>query len=190
MKIKSILIISAIIIILLFGSYLFQTTYSKFRKNLNSDTNISIASWNIKVNEESILGKSTLTSNIIPVFPGNEYVKENVIAPNATGYYDIVIDASSVDVSFNYIITPTVSPNSDITDLIVTSYSIDNGDIIDYTDNISGSINYGNNQIIRIYIKWDDSINNNMDNKDDTDIAINSNSKAIISNSIVFSQKN
>lgn len=196
MKIKNILIISGILIVLLFGSYLIQTTYSKFKKNINSDTEVQIAGWNIKVNSESIINKSKLTANISPTFIGSSYVSPGVIAPGVEGYYDIVIDAGDVDVSFNYVILSTTSGDSTITDLVTTGYEINPSEgtnIMPYNieSGITGSIVHGTNStIIRIYIKWDDSATANMDNIADTQAATNSSAKALMETNITFNQIN
>ena len=196
MKIKNIFIISGILLVLLFGSYLIQTTYSKFRKNLTTNTQIEVAGWNIKVNDESIVNKSTLTADISPIFPGSTNIAAGVIAPGAEGYYDITIDASNVNVSFNYLIFSTVSNDSNVTDLITTGYEINptvGSTVIPYSSEtgITGSIPFGTaSTIIRIFIKWDDSVSATMDNASDTTAATNSGTQALMTTTLTFTQIN
>ena len=68
---------------------MFQSTYAKYKKQVNSNVNSTIASWNIKINNETINNKKTLTNSITPTFYENEYVKENTLAPGIKGYFDI-----------------------------------------------------------------------------------------------------
>lgn len=170
--------------------YLCQSTYSKYKDQISGNTNIEIATWKIVINDEDISGKKSLTKNITPVLPGNEYIKEGVLAPGAEGYYDIIIDSSNIDVAFNYSITASLS-ESTISDLIITGYEInptDEPNILDYEEKISNDVDYKTESItIRIYIKWDDSETNTMDNMADTEITLN-NSSISFKNYIEFNQ--
>ena len=57
--------------------YLVQSSYAKYKKDIEGDLKSIIAKLNIKVNDELITNKSKLTNNITPIFEGNEYVKDN-----------------------------------------------------------------------------------------------------------------
>lgn len=183
--IRNILIITGLLCFI----YFLQTTYSKYKDNITGATNIDIAGWEIVVNDQSIKNKETLTQNITPVLPGNEYIAENVIAPGAEGYYDIIINCNKVDVDFNYKLT--VSTPDDIKDLIITGYEINPSDdtkINEYENFISEDVDYTTNKIIiRIHIKWNDDETSTMNNFADTDVAINSESIKI-NNEIEFNQ--
>lgn len=114
--------------------YLFQTSYAKYKKQLNGNVLSTIASWNIKVNNETIKNKMSLEKDIIPVFNKNDYIKENVLAPGSTGYFDLTIDAENVDVDFIYEITEEKNSDS-LTDLKITSYELnDSGTKIPYDE--------------------------------------------------------
>ena len=71
-------IIIFILVVTISFIYLFQSTYAKYKKQVNSNVNSTIASWNIKINNETINNKKTLTNSITPTFYENEYVKENI----------------------------------------------------------------------------------------------------------------
>jgi len=181
-KLLIILCVSLVLILLT------NNTLAKYRDKIDGTTKIKIASWDIKVNNESISNQNALKADIIPVLEENEYVAPGVIAPGVSGYYDILIDASNCDVSFSYNIK-TSTNNSSVADLIITGYSINpdiNKEIIPINDNITGNVLYNENEVlIRIYIKWiDDGV---MDNEADTMAAINQND-ATIENNIIFSQ--
>lgn len=185
------------LLFILFGLtmvYIGNVTYSKYKDKVEGTTNIQIASWNIAVNTEYINNKLNLTNDIQPVFEGNEYIKAGVLAPGAVGYYDIIIDGTLSDVSFNYIIEASNSIESTIADLVITSYIINpdtSTTFIDYTVPITGIINPDDEIVtIRIYITWDDSISSSMDNATDTAAIIDENVKALITNTIEFNQVN
>lgn len=150
--------------------YLSQASLAKYRKQLTGDIETTIASWNIKVNNEDIKNKSTLTKDITPVFDNNNYVKDGVIAPGSKGHFDLVINAEEVDVDFNYEIIGVVNNETPLLDLKLTEYDV-NGTKNTYSPdtNISGTIqkNTGNTSI-RVYFEWVDDDSNQMNNKQDT----------------------
>lgn len=192
---KKVKIILYIILIGTCFTYLIQSTYSKYRKALEGNFNTSMSKWNIKVNDELITNKSKLTNNITPTFEKNKYSKDGVIAPSVEGYYDIVIDSKNTDYKFNYNIISKVSKNSDVTDLITTKYIIDpdnNNETINYNEKegIAGTIDKPTTLKLRIFIKWNDDYTNTMDNKKDTEVAVNKNSKSLMEVKISFKQKN
>lgn len=85
-------------------------TYAKYLTTANGNGDISIAKWNIAVNNLSIKNNTDISSTIQPIFPGTENISESIIAPNAEGYFDLNFDFTNVDVSFEYSITVTPSP--------------------------------------------------------------------------------
>lgn len=192
---KKLWVATGILLILLVAVYFIQDTMAKYRKRISVETKVEIASWNIKVNNESILGKTALTQAIQPTFAGDLYTKEGVLAPGSKGYYDIVIDPTEVDVAFHYKVISEVDPNSDVQDFITTSYIIDPKEGKDPTlyptdSGIEGDF-FPNGQpfTIRIYVLWnDDPASEAMDNQQDTEIANNKDAKALISVNIHFSQ--
>lgn len=154
--------------------YLHQSSYAKYRKKVNGNLDANLASWNIVLNDESIIGKQVLSNYITPIFDSNDYVEDGYLAPGVSGYFDIFIDASSVDVDFDYEIYPSAV---NLDDLLVTEYEID-GVTYSYNDQdkITGSINKrADVQSIRLYFKWNDDIDNSMNNEEDTSFAFNPN---------------
>lgn len=173
--------------------YLFQASYAKYKKQITGNVEATVASWNIKVNNETINNKSLLSNYIIPTLDSSEYIKEGVIAPSSTGYFDLIINAEEVDVDFTYEITGTVHENTQLNDLIITEYE-QNGVRSTYTEEnkITGQIQKNStNTSIRIFFKWnDDSLSETMDNQSDTEYATNSNNKQTkIKVDIKFTQK-
>ena len=76
---------------------LIQSTYAKYLSTADADTNITIARWNILVNNQDISQNSNFSEVLEPTFTGNENIKEGVIAPTATGYFDITLDAMMIN---------------------------------------------------------------------------------------------
>ena len=148
-------------------------TYAKYVSTATSTTLSSIARWRILVNNDDITLGSTSTTLISPIFPGSSDIRQNVIAPNAEGYFDIVLDGSNTDVSFNYTIDISVNQNSPVTELVATKYRIDGGSDIAFTGGttaITGTVGLTDQsrvKNIRVFIKWDDSMNL-MTNAEDT----------------------
>lgn len=191
-KIKKFRLLIAFISLLMCLTFI-QDTYAKYVNNVNGEANLSIARWKILVNNEDITTGSLAQEVITPVFSGTDYIKSDVIAPTSTGYFDIIIDAKDTDVSFNYTITVNTSSESSVTDLVTTGYSINDGEVINfenYNENITGTIDYNTIDIttIRVYVMWNDSDSNNMDNNADTIAATTEESKALLNVSLSFIQ--
>lgn len=183
-------LISAIVSI-----FFIVNTFAKYSTSAKQKTDIPIARWNIKVNDISIKNGDSLTSVITPTFPGSEHIAEGIIAPTAEGYFDLQLDCSDADVSFAYNITISPSHNSSVSDIIVTGYSIDDGDTIAFSDtdnSISDNIYYTSGittRNIRVYIKWDDdSETQTMDNASDTAATLDSSSVALLDVNLSFTQ--
>ena len=152
-------------------------TYAKYVSSATSTSSTSIARWRILVNNDDISVGATSTSLITPVFPGSNDISANVIAPNAEGYFDLVLDATNVDVSFRYEISIEPNANSPVTELVATRYAVNGAEPVNFVDGdntLEGTVNLSNTTRtynIRVYIKWDDSLNL-MTNAQDTDTTV------------------
>ena len=153
---------------------LIQSTYAKYLSTADADTNITIARWNILVNNQDISQNSNFSEVLEPTFTGNENIKDGVIAPTATGYFDITLDGSTTDVSFSYDISFSEAYDNTVTDLKITKYEID-GHSYTYNGPISGNIllNDQNRALtVRVYVEWvDQTADETMTNVDDTTAA-------------------
>ena len=147
-----------------------QDTYAKYTSAVNETTDISIARWRILVNNFDIRSNSSTNNLITPVFAGNANIASGVIAPTATGYFDIVVDATGTDLSFNYNINVSNSIDSPVNDIIVTNCTLNNNPITVNNGVISGTINLSDQRVntFRVYIEWLDGAGENMDNAADT----------------------
>ena len=191
-------IIIFIVVIACSCTYLYQSSYAKYRKRVTAQVDLSVANWAIKINNEDVKNNKVLTNKLVPEFEESEYTKANVLAPGSKGYCDIVIDSTKVDVNFEITIQAKVPATSTITDLIVTDYIINprntNTTKIAYTELQEIHIPVVHNTpqtVIRLYIEWDDDpTTQTMDNEADTNAAVNIASEALIEINTRFTQVN
>ena len=190
---KKLLILFIAILICILVFFVIQI-YAKYLTTANGDAEMKIANWNILVNDLSIKNHTDISSQIVPVFPGNENISSGIIAPTAEGYFDLNFDFSGADVSFNYEINTSISEDSPVKDLVATGYSIDDGEkhnFKDFNETISENIMLDSNikkRKVRIYIMWnDDESTSSMSNEADT-TATNSTTPAIFHVDISFKQ--
>lgn len=170
-----------------------QDTYSKYNTAAQGDASLSIARWQISINNQDIIDNSYITNAITPSTISSDHVKKGVFAPQSVGYFDLVLDYSNVDTSFEYTIVTSIPESSGVTDLIVTGYSIDGGTIVPVSGGLTNITNtillseVERTKTIRIYITWEDSLTETMDNEADTDATI-AQAQAVLSVLINFKQ--
>lgn len=178
---------------LLFTIVTINKTYAKYKTDISGESNLNVARWRILVNNQDIRNNSDTKAIITPTLMENENIKEGVIAPTSVGYFDIIIDCSAADVSFSYEIGTAVNATSSVNDIVVTGYSIDDGEIIaiDNDSVISNNV-YNRDNVstitLRVYIKWDDSDTASMNNEADTAATKTENSLAKLDVSLSFKQ--
>lgn len=182
-------------IFILISLYFITTIYGKYLSATDGTAVMPISKWNIKVNSQNIKDNADISNTILPTFPGNDYIAANIIAPTATGYFDLVFDFSAVDVSFKYEITTQASDTSAVSDLVAVGYSIDGGEQINfdnYNETITKTILLADDidtQSIRIYVMWnDDPDTSNMNNIDDTASTTLDDSSAKFDVKVTFTQ--
>ena len=189
---KTILLISLVLLLVLIAPMI--QIYAKYLSSARGNAEISVAKWNILVNNLSVKNNTDISSTIVPVFPGTSNISSNIIAPTAEGYFDLTLDYTDADVSFEYNISTTVSENSSVTDLVTTGYSIDGGDKVtfdNYNETISDTIpltSQNKQRTIRIYVLWnDDDTTAEMSNSQDT-LATTSENPAMLDVIVSFTQ--
>ena len=193
-----------LLIMVSFTLCIMSSTYTRYVADTNGDIEALFSKWQILVNNNDITSNSNTSFKLIPIIDENENVKANTLAPSSTGYFDIEIDPSLVDVSFDYDITFNIL-NENIPDLIISKYAILDknyveGDVLSYNslnDNkITGTMLYDNRVenfsfdkfTIRVFFEWYDGNNENMNDEADTQASYNNESFNINAN-IHFSQK-
>jgi len=176
-----------------------SNTYSRYVADTTGNLKMSFAQWQILVNNDDITSNSTSSVTLNPIINENKYVENDKLAPSSSGYFDISIDPSNVDVAFDYSIALTIL-NEDIPDLTVSEYAIldknySEGNTITYKpienniikesvefekiatssdEIVTGSdelINYSFEPfIVRIYFKWYEGTGELMNDEDDSKI--------------------
>lgn len=183
-------------LLLVVSAYFISQTYAKYISTAGATAQVNIAKWHILVNRTHITSGTNISNTIAPIFPGNEHIREGIIAPTAEGYFDLELDFVEVDVSFKYEVTIDISALSAVADLDISAYSLDGGatriefpgsekkieESIPLTSNIS-------NRNIRVFVSWNDDADTEiMDNAADTLATTDPNNRAILNVGIAFTQ--
>jgi hypothetical protein len=197
--IKTKLKILSVFIIFAFALSIVSNTYSRYVAAAEENIDLALANWQILLNDEDITNSSESTGLINPVILENENVANNKLAPSSVGYFDININASSVELSFNYNIK--INNNEILNDLIITKYKIieegtdpEEVEYINVVDNeINGTIDYLEETTIkpftiRVFFEWFEGTNESSNDESDTEIVKNNESLSIGA-SIRFTQK-
>lgn len=186
---------------------LMSNTYSRYVADTTSDIELQFANWQILVNENDITNNSASSINIVPILEENNNIATNSIAPTSKGYFNIEIDPSNVEVSFDYQINFELL-NDNMPDLLISKYAIldsnyvegDSLTTIPITDNqINNLLTYDNSTEnfrfepfkVRIYFEWYEGQDENMNDEADTQIgneAATNDTKLQIKTTIAFSQ--
>lgn len=202
-RIKIILILLTLSVTLSFMSH----TYSRYVADATSNIELSFAKWQLLVNNEDITTGTTNNIEITPVIEENTNIKANTIAPSSKGYFDILVNPSNVEVSFDYKVTIDIL-NENLPDILISKYAILSDTYVegtevtkeDITNNeITGTLVFNNKQenfefkpfTIRVYFEWFEGTNELMDDEIDTSIgldAVNNNTKLQIAAAITFTQ--
>lgn len=182
-RIKIILILLTISVTLSFMS----DTYSRYVVDTTGNIEMSFAKWQILVNEKDITDGTTSNIEITPVIEASNNIKNNTIAPSSKGYFDILINPSNVEMSFDYIVNIKVL-NENMPDILMSKYAIldenyKEGNQITKSNlennELTGTLVYDNKTknftfkpfTIRIYFEWFEGENEQMDDEADSEIA-------------------
>lgn len=182
-----------VIITLAFSLSIMSNTYSRYVADATGDVELTFAKWQILINNNDITNEETRTIAVTPTILANENVAANKLAPSSIGYYDIEIDPTNVETSFNYQVT--ISDIEEMPDLLITKYQIIiDGVTTEYEieDNtIEGTLNYGDEDFdvftLRIFFEWYDEEGNTMSDEDDT--TLSEQETISIETNITFEQK-
>ena len=202
-RIKIILILLTISVTLSFMS----DTYSRYVVDTSGNIEMSFAKWQILVNEKDITNGTTSDIEITPVIEESNNVKNNTIAPSSKGYFDILINPSNVEMSFDYTVNIKLL-NENMPDILISKYAIlddtyQEGQTITTVNlennEITGTLIYDNKTenfsfkpfTVRIYFEWYDGENETMNDEADTEIAkdaLLNNTKLQIAATVKFEQ--
>ena len=162
------------LISLFYSVSLIQTTYAKYTSSADANANLTVARWNILINNQDIKQNSDFTNNITPTFTGTTNIAANIIAPTSEGYFDVVVNGNNTDVTFKYTITITQDLASNVSDLKIYKYTIDT-DSTEHTftdaytlDNTVNLNDTSKTHTYRFYVRWLDGDGETMENTADT----------------------
>lgn len=183
---------------------LMSNTYSRYVSDTTGNIDILFAKWQILVNQNDITSASSSEISFEPIIEANDNVKTATMAPTSKGYFDIDVDPSNVEVSFNYTINLSIE-NENIPDLVITKYAIlpddytegDEVDVINLeTTVITNTLDFDNTTedfsfkpfTVRVYFEWYEGEDEQMNDESDTNAANSADSFKINAN-ISFEQK-
>lgn len=201
-KVKIILLLMSLSLTLCMMS----NTYSRYVAGTTGNVEMKFAAWQILVNETDITAGNTTSINLTPVIKNNKHVAANKLAPSSIGYFDINVNPTNVDLSFNYKVDLAIN-NENMPDIMITKYALldtvstqsDDEVLIPVTGNaIVGSLDYDNSVknfqfkpfTIRIYFEWYEGENELMNDEQDTMVASAADENVLnITANITFEQK-
>ena len=179
--IKSMILI--IILCLLF--IIIRTTYSKYVSSQNNESTIDISKWHILINDQDIINNSDFTETLQVEFDSNANIAQNIIAPTSTGHFDIELDSTGTEKSFEYVIK-FVDEDSELPDFKIVSYTLNDGSEIEIEENqteITGTVDPDIGEVLNTFhfnIAWYDESDNILDNYQDVAISKKTPANAII----------
>lgn len=176
---------------LAFSLSIISTTYSRYVADADGDVSLTFAKWQILINDEDITSGDVESVDITPTIVANDNVAAGKLAPSSIGYYDIEIDATNVETSFDLNLA---LDNSEMADLRITSYSINDEEDVDITNGeIAQSFELADYEdgfgviTIRINFEWYDLEDGEMTDEDDTEFVTN-NEEITITTNLSFEQ--
>ena len=159
---------------------LIQDTYAKYITSTDASGDFSIAKWSFVVNTQDILNSQSVSNLILPEIDHDANIKDDVIAPTSTGSFEISIDYSDVEVSFDQQITVAKAAANTVGDIIFTGYKIGNGSIIPIETPNSFTLNethllseVNRSNTYTFYIEWKEGTGETMNNAADTQASNN-----------------
>ena len=151
-----------------------QESYAKYISSASSMSNFTIAQWTFIVNNQDVLENEDFSSTIVPVIDSNSNIKDGVIAPTSTGHFDINIDFSNVEVAFKEEVSITQDSETNVSDLVLTGYSVNGGPKINIAAGDKITVNHALDDTsttdnYRFFVEWVDGDGETMDNEADTE---------------------
>lgn len=178
MKILEILCIISLIITI----FSIQRTYARYFEQVDTTYNTNIKRWLVKVNDKIVHDAETLNEVMEPIFTENENINSNILVPGQTGYFEMLIDYTDVDVAFEYEFSIEQLNETPLEDFEIYGYEVwDEIDEVNTltetqeTTEIKGVIDPTEvnslgekKREIRVLFRWNDGEGSTMDNKADT----------------------
>ena len=186
-KLKILQILCLISLLITFVSI--QRTYARYFEKVDTTYDTHIKRWLIRINEHNIHEETSLTEIVQPVIVDAENMNNNsTLVPGRTGYFDMVIDYSFVDLAFEYDFSIEQLNTKKLDDFEIYGYEIVDGDksTITETKEIKGIIdpttevnsNNEKKREIKVLFRWNDGTGSTMNNKADTQFKGEANTNA------------
>ena len=186
-KLKILQILCLISLLITFVSI--QRTYARYFEKVDTTYDTHIKRWLIRINEHNIHEETSLTEIVQPVIVDAENMNNNsTLVPGRTGYFDMVIDYSFVDLAFEYDFSIEQLNTKKLDDFEIYGYEIVDGDksTITETKEIKGIIdpttevnsNKEKKREIKVLFRWNDGTGSTMNNKADTQFKGEANTNA------------
>lgn len=174
-KIKLNIIRLLIIISLVITFFSIKNTFAKYYERVNTNYEIGIKKWLVKINDTDIMEENDFSQIITPSYVANAHANENVLVPTSKGYFDMEIDYTNVDLSFdiNFTIEAIGQEAKKLKDLKLSSISlIDNGveteSQLPYIVEIENENQEERIINLRVYFEWYDGENEIMNDETDS----------------------
>lgn len=156
-----------------------QRTYARYFENVDTTYDTHINRWLIKVNNHIVHEETTLSEVMQPIIVENENMNSNnTLVPGRTGYFEMLIDYTYVDVAFEYEFSIEQLNANKLDDFEIYGYEIIDGDTstITETKEIKGVINPTTDvnssdekkKDIRVLFRWNDGDGSKLNNAADT----------------------
>lgn len=177
LKIISILCILSLIITVIS----IQKTYAKYFEKVGTTYQTNLKRWLVNVNSKIIHEQTDLNQVMQPVIVENENMNtNNTLVPGRTGYFEMLIDYSAVDLAFEYEFFIDQLNENKLTDFEIYGYEVVDADgtsTIIETKTIKGVIdpsvdldsNGDRKKDIKVLFRWNDGDGSTMNNTADTE---------------------
>ena len=166
------------VISLIITIFSIQRTYARYFEQVDTTYNTNIKRWLVKVNDKIVHEAETLNEVMEPIIVENENVNPDILVPGQTGYFEMLIDYTEVDVVFEYEFSMEQLNETPLEDFEIYGYEVIDGDdhTITETSEIKGIIDPTTEvnsagekkREIRVLFRWNDGEGSTMDNRADT----------------------
>lgn len=156
------------LVLLIITVFIILKTYGLFETKTELNVQSEVGKWVILVNNTDITQQENTKFSVDKIiWDQNDEVKEEKIAPGASGYFDIVIDPTDTDVSVRYDIGFDFSEFENTNITITSIQEINDKKIVKTGDNkytgiiTLDEISAGTTNTIRVNIAWENNEENN-----------------------------
>ena len=116
------------IISLLITIFSIQRTYARYYEKVDTTYQTHIKRWLMKVNNHIIQEESTLSEVMQPILIKDENMNDDVLIPGRTGYFEMLLDYSNVDLTFEYEFSIEQLNQQKLTDFEIYGYEVIDGE--------------------------------------------------------------